>query len=59
MPATNAAIAPAMTFICTTLMPVVRAPASLQRAAFSARPVVDRRKFTMKSEMMTNAMRQR
>ena len=30
-----------MTFICTTLMPEVRAPASLQRAALRARPVVD------------------
>ena len=51
--------APAMTFICTTLMPEVLAPASLQRAALRASPVVDRRKLTMKSAMMTKTARHR
>ena len=59
IPAMSAASAPAITFICTTLMPEVRAPASLQRAALSARPVVDRRKFTMNSAMITKTTRQR
>ena len=59
MPATSAAIAPAMTFICTTLMPEVRAPASLHRAALRARPVVDRRKFTMKRAKIANTARHR
>ena len=52
MPAISAASAPAITFICTTLMPEVRAPASLHRAALRASPVVDRRKFTMNSAMI-------
>ena len=43
MPATRAARAPTVTFICTTLTPVVLAPASLQRTAFMASPEVDRR----------------
>ena len=59
MPAMRAAGAPAITFICTTLMPEVRAPASLQRAALRARPVVDRRKFTMKRATTTKTTRQR
>ncbi len=59
MPAMSAARAPAITFICTTLMPDVLAPASLQRAALRASPVVDRRKLTMKSATRTKAARHR
>ena len=59
MPAIRAASEPAITFIWTTLMPEVRAPASLHRAAFSARPVVDRRRFTMKRATTTKTTRQR
>ncbi len=59
MPAIRGGQRPAITFICTTLMPDVRAPASLQRAAFSASPVVDRRKLTMNSAMITKTPRQR
>ena len=55
----KAASAPAITFICTTLMPDVLAPASLQRAALRARPVVDLRKLTMKRAMITKTTRQR
>ena len=57
MPATNAPRAATVTFICTTLTPVVLAPGSLQRTAFMARPEVDRRKFTMNSAMMMKATR--
>ena len=59
IPAISAASAPAMTFCWTTLMPDVLAPASLQRAALRAKPVVDRRKLTMKRAMMTNTAKQR
>ena len=59
MPAMKAANAPAITFICTTLMPDVLAPASLQRAALRASPVVERRKLTMNNAMMTKATRHR
>ena len=48
-----------MTFIWTTLTPVVRAPASLHRAALSASPVVERRKFTMNNDTITNTTRHR
>ena len=59
IPAMNAAVAPASTFICTTLMPDVRAPASLHRAALRASPVVERRRLTMKRDTITNAARHR
>ena len=59
IPAIRAAVEPAMTFICTTLMPDVRAPASLQRAALRARPVVDRRKLTMKRARTMKTTRHR
>ncbi len=55
----SAANAPAITFICTTLMPDVLAPASLHRAALRASPVVDRRKLTMNSATTTKATRHR
>src|SRR6202034_952333 len=42
IPATIAPRPPTMIFICTTLMPRVRAPDGLQRAAFRASPVVER-----------------
>src|SRR5450631_1358541 len=58
-PAMNAAVAPARTFIWTTLMPDVRAPAWLQRAALRARPVVERRRLTMKSDTITKITRHR
>ena len=48
-----------MTFIWTTLTPEVRAPVSLQRAAFNARPVVDLRKFAMNNDTITNTTRHR
>ncbi len=57
MPATRAPSAATVTFICTTLTPVVLAPESLQRTAFMARPEVERRKFTMNSAMMKNTTR--
>jgi hypothetical protein len=57
MPAMKAAVAPASTFIWTTLMPDVRAPASLHRAALRASPVVDRRRLTTNSDTTTNTAR--
>ena len=51
IPATNAASAEMIIFIWMTERPIVREPVSLQRTAFMARPVVDRRRFTTKIAM--------
>ena len=59
IPAMKAARPATSSFIWSTLIPRVLDPGSLQRTAFSAIPVVDRRRLTTMMAMTANTARDR